>query len=110
MKQFTLRSFLFTLVFAFSLGVTSCKNKAKDTSTGTDSSTNTVSNGVDVASDEELTKKVQDATKDYPDVQATVTNGEVTVAGSVDSARYQKLVQAIQDLHPKKFNNLIDKK
>jgi len=111
MKQFTLRSFLFALVVAFSLGVSSCKNKAKDSSTGSDSvNTTTVSNGVDVASDEELTKKVQDATKDYPEVQATVTNGEVTIAGNVDSTRYTKLLQAINDLHPKKVNNLLEKK
>jgi len=110
MKQFTLRSFLFALVVAFSLGVSSCKNKAKDNSTGSDTTTTTVSNGVDVASDEELTKKVQDATKDYPEVQATVTNGEITIAGSVDSVRYTKLLQAINDLHPKKVNNLLEKK
>jgi osmotically-inducible protein OsmY len=110
MKQFTFRSFFLALVFSAGIGTFSCKNKAKEADNSADSTQTVNSNGVNVASDEELTKQVQDATKDYPEVQATVTNGEVTLAGSVDSTRYMKLIQSINDLHPKKVNNLLDKK
>ena len=109
MKQITFKSFVLTIVFALGLGMTSCKDKSKDKNT--DSGTTTVNQTpVEVSSDDTLTKNVQDATKDYPNVQATVTNGEVTLAGSIERDRLPKLISAIQGLNPKKVNNLLEVK
>jgi hypothetical protein len=110
MKQITFKSFVLTIVFALGLGMTSCKNKSKDNSNDRDSINAVNQAPVDISTDEALNKNVQDATKDYPGVQATVTNGEVTLAGTIERDRLPKLMSAIQGLNPKKVNNLLEVK
>ena len=110
MKQINFRSFLIMCLFAWGVGFSSCKNKAKDTTRDSDSVTSVTPGTVEVSPDETLTKDVQDATKDYPGVQATVTNGEVTLAGTIERDRLPKLMESIQSLHPKKVNNLLELK
>jgi osmotically-inducible protein OsmY len=82
----------------------SCKNKKTDTTnTTTMDTTNTTP--VEIATDDQLTNGVKDATKDFPGVTATVNNGEVTLTGNVKRDRLPTLMQSIQALHPKKVNN-----
>jgi osmotically-inducible protein OsmY len=57
------------------------------------------------ASDDSLREQVKDATKDYPDVTATVDNGEVTLTGTISREKLPKLMQSVQALNPKKVNN-----
>lgn len=109
-----MRYLLSTLIVS-SLFFASCKNK--NTSTGNADST---SNAVDtvttttpaptpatvvVAEDDELTKGVKDATKDFPGVTATVNDGEITLTGNIMRDKLADLMQSLNTLHPKKINN-----
>jgi len=58
-----------------------------------------------VSSDSTLSKGVTDATKDFPTVKATVSNGEITLTGSIKRADLTKLMQSLNSLHPSKINN-----
>lgn len=58
-----------------------------------------------VAADDALTAAVKDATKDFPTVQATVSDGIVTLKGEIQKANLQKLMMALQALKPKKVDN-----
>lgn len=105
MKSIVYLSLVITLVCT---QFTACKNKKADnntttTTTSVDSTTNTAP--VTIAPDDELTKGVKDATKDFPGVDATVNNGEVTLTGKIKRDRLPTLMQSIQGLHPKKVNN-----
>lgn len=108
MKQLTLRSFVIAFILSAGLGLTSCKNKSK---TDTNQTTTTQDNEakkdapVTIAPDDVLTRNVADATKDYPGVDATVSNGEVTLTGTIERNRLPKLMQSIQALEPKKVTN-----
>jgi hypothetical protein len=109
MKQFSFRSFLFVLALSAGLDLTSCKNKAKEnpgstTNTSADSN-NANSASPEIASDAALEQGVRDATKDYPDVTATVDSGEVTLKGTIERDKLPALMQSIQGLSPKKVNN-----
>ena len=110
MKQFNFRTFLAMGVFVLTLTTSSCKNKSKDTHTGPDTVNTVNTTPVEISSDETLTKNVQDATKDYPGVQATVTNGEVTLTGTIERDKLPKLMAAVQGLNPKKVNNVLEVK
>jgi hyperosmotically inducible periplasmic protein len=59
----------------------------------------------DVSTDAALETGIKDATKDYPGVTATVSNGEVSLSGTIERDRLAKLMQAIHALNPKKVNN-----
>ncbi len=83
----------------------SCKNKKTDTTTNTTTVDTTNSAPVVIANDDELTKGVNDATKDFPGVTASVNNGEVTLTGTIKRDRLPTLMQSINSLHPKKVNN-----
>ena len=87
------------------MALPSCKNKKTDTTTNTTTvdTTNTVP--VVIAGDDELTRGVTDATKDFPGVTAAVNNGEVTLTGTIKRDRLPTLMQSINSLHPKKVNN-----
>jgi hypothetical protein len=51
--------------------------------------------------------RVRDATKDFPDVNATVDNGVITLTGSIERSRYPTLKQSLDALRPKQVvNNL----
>jgi osmotically-inducible protein OsmY len=52
-----------------------------------------------------LSSGVRDATKDFPGVNATVNNGEVTLTGNIKRDRLPTLMQSVQSLHPRKVNN-----
>jgi hyperosmotically inducible periplasmic protein len=60
---------------------------------------------VEIAPDTTLDAGVRDAIKDYPGVNATVTNGEVTLTGTIQRSRLTNLMQSIQSLNPRKVNN-----
>ncbi|MHC8949947.1 BON domain-containing protein [Sphingobacterium hungaricum] len=54
--------------------------------------------------DADLTAKVVDATKDFPNVKATVADGVITVTGEVEQARVQTLKMSLDALNPKKVD------
>lgn len=60
---------------------------------------------VEVSGDNTLETGVKDATKDFPGVTATVSNGEITLTGNIKRDRLPTLMQAINSLNPKKINN-----
>jgi osmotically-inducible protein OsmY len=102
-------AYLFLILSMAGLMATSCKNKKKDTpqttqATPIDTTINTTA-PVQISPDEALTKGLQDVTKDYPGVSATVNNGEVTLTGTIKRDRLPKLMQSIHALNPKKVNN-----
>jgi hypothetical protein len=86
------------------LFVSACKGKNNDDATVTQDTVHTTA-PVEISGDADLRKGVQDATKDYPGVNATVDNGEVTLTGTIKRERLTNLMQSIQSLHPKKVNN-----
>jgi hypothetical protein len=96
------------LLFSTSIFVTSCKGK-KDTTTHVDTTATTPIQSapapVEISADDSLTTGAKDATKDYPGVNATVKNGEITLTGEIQRSRLQNLMQSLQSLRPKKINN-----
>jgi osmotically-inducible protein OsmY len=60
---------------------------------------------VTISPDEELSKGVNDAIKDYPGVRATVKDGVVTLTGHIKRASLQKLMMTLHSLKPKKIDN-----
>ena len=87
--------------------LTSCKGKTADNNNAdtTTVTRDTATAPVVIAPDSTLNNSVRDATKDYPGVNATVDNGEVTLTGKIKRDRLPKLMQAIQASNPKKVNN-----
>lgn len=101
-------AYLFFILSMAGVMATSCKSKNKDatpTSTTTPDPTVNTTAPVQISPDDALTKGLQDATKDYPGVTATVNNGEVTLTGTIKRDRMPKLMQAVHALNPKKVNN-----
>jgi osmotically-inducible protein OsmY len=99
----------FYLVLAVALTVfqlSACKNKKADNSTTNTTTVDSTNKApVEIATDDQLTLGVKDATKDFPGVTASVDNGEVTLTGTIKRDRLPTLMQSIQALHPKKVNN-----
>ncbi|TDH27379.1 BON domain-containing protein [Segetibacter sp. 3557_3] len=62
-------------------------------------------NPVEVAPDDAISRGVTDAVKDFPGVNASVNNGEVTLTGTITRDRLVTLMQSISTLKPKKINN-----
>lgn len=60
---------------------------------------------VAITADDPLTAMVKDATKDFPTVTATVSEGVITLKGEIQKANLQKLMMALQALKPKKVDN-----
>src|SRR5690606_23433482 len=54
--------------------------------------------------DADLSAKVVDATKDFPNVQTMVKDGIITVTGTVEQSRIQVLKQSLDALSPKKVD------
>ncbi len=106
MKKLVFRLLMASSVVVAGLGITSCKDKKKDpevvNSTTTDSTTTAP---VVVSGDDAIQNGLRDATKDYPEVTATVSNGEVTLTGSIERDRLPKLIESVNHLNPKKVNN-----
>lgn len=94
------------LVLGTGSGLSSCKNKAKDTTTTTTTVDTTVRNTpVEITPDDPLRKGVQDAIKDYPGVTATVDDGVIILEGSIERERWTKLNQTLMSLSPKRVNS-----
>lgn len=62
-------------------------------------------NSTEISSDSALTNKVKDAVVDFPTVNATVANGEITLTGSIQREKLPGLMQSLNSLNPKKINN-----
>jgi hyperosmotically inducible protein len=60
---------------------------------------------VSITMDDPLTAAVKDATKDFPTVSATVSEGVITLKGEIQKANLQKLMMMLQALKPKKVDN-----
>lgn len=99
------------VMLSASVYVTSCKSKPKDTGSTVDTSaivpapTTTAPAPVVIAADDSLTRGAKDATKDYPGVTATTSNGEITLTGQIQRSRLPKLMETLHSLRPKKINN-----
>lgn len=99
------------LIAAFaisSLSLCSCKGGGKDkqpTDTVAIGTQNVPDEPVEISSDQELGPKVKDATKDFPGVTGEVSNGEITITGSVSRDRLPTLMQSLNALGAKKINN-----
>ena len=105
MKNYFLK---LSLVVVLAVGFTtqSCKNKDKDNDTTNTTTTPGATNDpVTISGDEQLRNGVNDATKDFPGVNATVNNGEITLSGEITRDRLPTLMQALNSLQPKKINN-----
>ena len=97
---------IFGLVIVVLIGLSACKNKAdKDTTTTTTADTTATVAPVTVETDDVLVKGAKDATKDYPEVTATVSNGEITLTGEIKRDKLPDLMQSLNSLNPKKINN-----
>ena len=103
-----------TFVLLAALFTFSCKGKEEDKSIDATSTENT---GRDVTGDTSTATspatvtpdtttvnedRLRDAIKDYPNVTATVNNGEVTLTGTISRDQLPKLMQRVQALNPKK--------
>jgi len=91
-----------------------CKNTAETTAKNVKGVKSVVNNltiapppsaPVTVSPDNNLNQGVIDATKDFPDVKATVQDGEITLTGSIKRSDLTKLMQSLNSLNPKKINN-----
>jgi hyperosmotically inducible periplasmic protein len=60
---------------------------------------------VQVSADDPISKGLTDATKDFPGVQATVTQGVVTLTGEIKRSQLPTLMKSINTLKPKKIEN-----
>lgn len=112
MKHFKLTTVV-TAIFIISISFFSCKGKSKtepvlDTTINNTMPADTASiqpAPVQISPDDSLTTMAKDAVKDYPDVTATVNNGEVTLTGNITREKLPKLMMAVSAMHPKKINN-----
>ena len=96
-------------LFALTAGSYSCKSKKENAGTETTTTTTapTTTAPVEISGDEELRKGVEDATKDFPGVEATVQDGVITLNGTIEKDRYLTLKQSLDALRPKQVvNNL----
>lgn len=96
------------LVIAITL-LPACKGKPKAVDTTTETApaaaaTDTTTAQVQISPDDALIKGVTDATKDYPELTATVKDGVVTVSGETTADRWKKLKMALDELKPKKVD------
>ncbi len=115
MIQIKIKTLLYGLLLFSSLQFAQCKSKAKDKDVNSQSTTNESgttttttpppAEPVQISPDETLQTGLKDATKDYPNVKTTVSNGEVTLTGNITRDKLPNLMQSINMLHPKKINN-----
>jgi len=106
----TMKGAVMALIFSAGLMVLSCKGKEKekDLNTTTNADTMTTvdtSTTVTPAPSTVTEAQLRDATKDFPGVQATVNNGEVTLTGTISREKLPRLMQSVQALNPTKVNN-----
>jgi len=97
--------------FVGALSFASCKGKDKDendapvtTTVDTTMSTNPTTPPV-VADEASLNTGVTDALKDYPTVKGDVSDSVINLSGSIKRSDWQKLMQTLNTLHPKRVNS-----
>lgn len=104
MKQIIIAGLVTVLIAGYS-----CKGKDEDKTTPetTSPTTNTTPNTapVEISPDESLRKGVTDATKDFPGVNADVTNGVITLTGEIEKDRVSTLIQSLNALNAKQVVN-----
>ena len=105
-----LRNLFLSAIVVTGIGLNACNNKSATEKNDTSKDTVTITNPttpapVEIGTDEALKNGIQDATKDYPTVNASVSNGEITLTGEIQKDRLPQLLQALNSLHPKKINN-----
>jgi hypothetical protein len=109
MRYTSLRAYIILLGLVAGLHFSSCKNKEKENTDTTinanPDSTSPSSTSPEISSDATLEQGLKDATKDYPGVTATVSNGEVTLTGTIEKDKVPALLQSVNGLNPKKVNN-----
>lgn len=105
MKLF--KNFWLAVAMSAMISLAACKNKSnRDTvNSNADTAAASTTAPVQIESDAVLKNGVRDATKDYPAVNASVDNGEITLTGSIERDKLQKLMESLNSLHPKKINN-----
>jgi osmotically-inducible protein OsmY len=103
----TMKGTVLLLIFSAGLMVLSCKGKEKEKDVIPPTTMPTVDTSAPVTTTPETITEAQlkDATKDFPDVTATVNNGEVTLTGTIRRDKLPRLMQSVQALNPKKINN-----
>ncbi len=107
MKHLT-KLLMITALGTTALSFNGCKGGNKDkqvTDTVVTDTTNLATGPVVISTDDELSPKVKDATKDFPGVTATVSGGEITLTGTISRDRLPTLMQSLSALHAKKINN-----
>ena len=109
MKLHTMKGTGMALLFSAALLVLSCKGKQENKEVNTTNNADTVStydtSNTTTAPETVSESQLRDATKDFPGVNATVSNGEVTLTGTIERDRLPRLMQSVQALNPKKVNN-----
>lgn len=107
MKKLNVR-LLFIAVVLTAFTFNGCKSKSKDnsgTTTASDTAVTTTTTAPVIAGNDELQKGVTDATKDYPSVKADVVDSVINVSGEITRTDWQRLVQTLNSLHPKRINS-----
>jgi osmotically-inducible protein OsmY len=106
----TIKGTVLSLIFSAGLLAIACKNKEKNRDVNTTTNVDTMTRAdtptaVTPAPATITEAQVKDATKDFPGVQATVNNGEVTLTGTISREKLPRLMQSVQALNPVKVNN-----
>jgi len=107
MATVSFKNMIISFLFLTSISFASCGNKTnknENSTTKADTTPPTIP-PVEIAPDDSLKNGVRDATKDYPQVNATVSDGEITLTGNITREKLPKLMMALNSLHPKKINN-----
>lgn len=115
MRYSITKSLLFSAIAVTALQFAACKggkttDADKDSVTVVDSTVMPpapapVAAPVTVTSDDTLAVAVKDATKDFPGVNVTISNGEITLTGDIKRDQLPTLMQSLNALRPKKINN-----
>ena len=106
LENSSMKKFLYYGLFLLFIG-SACHNNSNEGSTYKDTSvsTNTATAPVQISADDSLQNGLKDALKDFPTVNGTVNDGEITLNGDINRDRLTPLMQSLHNLHPKKINN-----
>jgi len=106
MKQIFYRTLICCAVALSGMQFTACKKDKTVVEDNTNVETAPPADApVVIAADDELQDNVNDAIKDFPGVNAVVSDGEVTLTGEITRDRLPMLMQSLHALNPKKVNN-----
>jgi len=111
MRVLNLKFLIVGFVFTSSVCISSCKGKQKDETNTTDTTIATPAPAtpapapVEISADDTLRQGVTDAVKDFPGVNATVNNGEITLTGEIRKNLLPSLMRTLNTLKPKRINN-----